>query len=103
MLFCTLTGEQRTLYKGYLSSKELQVGGGLNTEGKRDELRLTTPAPACVCCPPQPQPCSPPPQPPSVCACQQLQEIFAGSRTALAGIDILRKVGGRFICALAAD
>ncbi|PRW57121.1 CHROMATIN REMODELING 8 [Chlorella sorokiniana] len=43
VLFCTLTGEQRTLYKGYLSSKELQ-------------------------------------------------EIFAGSRTALAGIDILRKI-----------
>ena len=51
------------------------------------------PASNRFCCPPQPQPCSPPPQPPSVCACQQLQEIFAGSRTALAGIDILRKVG----------
>ncbi len=43
VLFCTLTQEQRALYRGYLSSKELQ-------------------------------------------------EIFAGSRTALAGIDILRKV-----------
>ncbi|KAL4452053.1 hypothetical protein ABPG75_007715 [Micractinium tetrahymenae] len=42
VLFCTLTQEQRALYRGYLSSKELQ-------------------------------------------------EIFAGSRTALAGIDILRK------------
>ena len=28
VLFCTLTGEQRTLYKGYLSSKELQVWMG---------------------------------------------------------------------------
>ncbi|PSC71103.1 CHROMATIN REMODELING 8 [Micractinium conductrix] len=43
VLFCTLTPEQRSLYRGYLASKELQ-------------------------------------------------EIFAGNRAALAGIDILRKV-----------
>ena len=43
MLFCTLTAEQRALYRGYLGSKELAA-------------------------------------------------IFAGSCTALAGIDILRKI-----------
>ena len=48
VLFCTLTGEQRTLYKGYLSSKELQVGGwvgggGLEQGGKGDEFRLAPP------------------------------------------------------------
>lgn len=44
VLFCTLSREQRDLYRGYLGSKDLK-------------------------------------------------QIFSGSRTALAGIDVLRKVG----------